>query len=82
MCADDEEEAVYESSNTVKIFEKRSGRAQTQSRISKSSVAPPSERIKYALVKGKLIGVGGKWKQGPYNMCKERARSVTQIECA
>ncbi len=40
-------------------------RAQTQSKISKSAVAPLWERIKYALVKGKSIGVGGKRKQGP-----------------
>ncbi len=64
LWAEEEEEAVYVAADRT--------RAQTQSRISKIAVAPPWERINYALVKGKSMGAGGKRKQGPYNMSKER----------
>ncbi len=59
LCADEEEEADYVAAGRT--------RAEKQSRISKSAVAPPSESIKDALVKGTSIGVGGnlKRKQGP-----------------
>jgi hypothetical protein len=74
LCADEEEEAVYVAADRT--------RAQTQSRISKSAVAPPWERIKHALVKGKSIGAGGKREQGPHNMNKERHANRVSITCA
>jgi hypothetical protein len=50
LCADEEEEADYGAAGRT--------RAQKQSRISKSAVAPPLERIKHDLVLGTSIGVG------------------------
>ncbi len=74
LCADEEEEAVFVAVDRT--------RAQTQSRISKSAVATPWERINHALVKGKSIGAGGKREQGPYNMRKERLANRVCITCA
>ncbi len=53
LWAEEEEEAVYVAADRKS--------AQTQSRISKSAVAPPwePERINYALVKGKFISEPG-----------------------
>ncbi len=67
MCTDEEEEADDGAAGRT--------RAQKQSRISKSAVAPPSERINHVLVQGTSIGVGGKRKAGSCNMCKEHHAS-------
>ncbi len=74
LCADDEEEADDGAAGRT--------RAQKQSRMSKSAVAPPSERIKHALAKGTSIGVGGKRKQGPCNMCKQRHATGVCVTCS
>jgi hypothetical protein len=74
LCADEVEEA--DDGDTDRT------RAQKQSRTSKVVVAPPSQRIKHALVKGTSIGVGGKRKQGPCNMCKDRHASGVCDDCA
>jgi hypothetical protein len=57
-------------------------RAEKQSRIAGSAVAPPQERIKRALVKGTSLGVGGKRNQGPYIVCKDRHATGVCVTCS
>jgi hypothetical protein len=83
MCAGEGEEADEESDGKT--------RAEKQSRIAEIAVAPPSKRIKHALVskgikhalvKGTSLGVGGKRKQGPCSVCKDRHATGVCVTCS
>jgi hypothetical protein len=67
MCADEEEEAG-EAIQTRRTARNPSGR-------SLSAVAPPSQRISHALVKGSDLGVGGERHHGSCRMCKNKHAS-------
>ncbi len=74
LCEDEAEKEDYEVAERT--------RAQKQAKTTPSAVAPPSQRIKHALVRGSSIDVGGKRNQGPCKLCKDQHASGVCVTCS
>ena len=74
MCADEAEDSDDDVTDRT--------RAQKMAKTTQSAVAPPSQRIKHAMVKGTSIGVGGKRNQGPCKICKDHHASGVCVTCS